>query len=326
MHACGFHLGFGLLLALFGIFPCGLGAQEPPEALERESRGLNLERLRAADRNQDGKLAESELSEQLWKRLRAFDSDASGDLDAQEIKALTASKGNGADEERRPGGANSSFQISELRSANGQRLRYSLFVPQQAPPGLPLVLCLHGAGGNTAAANLLAAPASQAQHPCIVLAPECEGRGARWVTSSFRANPKQRSVTSELMETLAAVVATTKANPRQVYVTGQSMGGVGAWGLIEQHPERFAAAIPICGIWEPEDAVRMKSVPVWAFHGAKDPTVPVAGSRAMIAALKAAGADPRYTEFPEVGHGSWDAAYATPGLWDWLFAQRRKEN
>ena len=30
----------------------------------------------------------------------------------------------------------------------------------------------------------------------------------------------------------------------------------------------------------------------------------------------------RYTEFPGVGHGSWEAAYATAKLWPWMFAHR----
>lgn len=62
---------------------------------------------------------------------------------------------------------------------------------------------------------------------------------------------------------------------------------------------------------------------VWAFHGAKDPTVPVEGSRRMIEAMKGAGGSPRYTEYPDVGHGSWNAAYATTEMWDWMFQQRR---
>jgi predicted peptidase len=114
-------------------------------------------------------------------------------------------------------------------------------------------------------------------------------------------------------------------DPTRVYVTGQSMGGVGTWGIIAKHADRFAAAVPVCGIWSPEDAPKMNGVAIWAFHGDKDPTVPVAGSRDMIAALKKATVKPesRYTELAGVGHGSWGPAYATPELWDWLFAQRR---
>jgi hypothetical protein len=43
----------------------------------------------------------------------------------------------------------------------------------------------------------------------------------------------------------------------------------------------------------------------------------------MIAALKAAGSNPKYTEYEGVGHNSWDKAYGEPELPAWLFAQHR---
>jgi predicted peptidase len=65
-------------------------------------------------------------------------------------------------------------------------------------------------------------------------------------------------------------------------------------------------------------------MPMWIFHGAKDDLVPPQGDRRTFAALQAAGADVRYTEFPEANHNAWDPAYAEPALWTWLFAQRRR--
>jgi hypothetical protein len=43
----------------------------------------------------------------------------------------------------------------------------------------------------------------------------------------------------------------------------------------------------------------------------------------MIKALEEAGGKPKYTEFPGVDHVSWDKAYATPELWEWLAKQKR---
>jgi predicted peptidase len=227
---------------------------------------------------------------------------------------------------RKPGGAGEAFQVREFRGSNNGPLKYSLFVPPTAAEAkLPLVLCLHGSGGNTAAANVLASPAMQKKHPCVVMAPSCDTKTSRWVDAPYRRLPDARVITTELLEALEAVIKEASVDPDRVYVTGQSMGGIGTWGLIARHADRFAAAVPVCGIWPPEDAAKMSGVAIWAFHGEQDPTVPVTGSRNMIEALKKAkvSPEPKYTELPGVGHGSWTPAYATTEMWDWLFEQRR---
>jgi len=187
------------------------------------------------------------------------------------------------------------------------------------------VLCLHGAGGNTAAANILAGPDMQKKYPCVVMAPACDNRETRWVEAPFGRGRDARAVLPELLEALDSVIKEASVDTARIYVTGQSMGGIGTWGLIAKHADRFAAAVPVCGIWSPDDAAKMNEVAIWAFHGDKDPTVPVSGSRDMIAALKKSGIspEPKYSELPGVGHGSWGPAYAKAELWDWLFAQRR---
>jgi len=227
--------------------------------------------------------------------------------------------------ERRPGGANASFVVREFKGGNGHTLKFSLFVPKDGQPNLPLVLCLHGSGGNTAAANILVDAEMQAKHPCVVMAPACDNRETRWVEAPFGRGRNARAVLPELLEALDSVVQEQTIDPARIYVTGQSMGGIGTWGILAKHADRFAAAIPVCGIWDTEDAAKMSGVAIWAFHGDMDQTVPVRGSREMIAALKKAGVtpEPRYSELAGVGHGSWGPAYANVEMWDWLFAQKR---
>lgn len=135
-------------------------------------------------------------------------------------------------------------------------------------------------------------------------------------------------------------------DPDRVYLTGISMGGYGTFELALGHPGRFAALISVCGGLRPPPnrpgllvtaipsgesdpyayaAARLASVPLWLFHGEADDIVPASESRLLAAAFEKAGAPARYSEYPGVGHGSWDRAYAEPGLWEWLFAQRRKK-
>lgn len=285
-----------------------------------------ISRLETKDANKDGKLSKEELGDKFWSRAAGYDSNADGVLDAAEVAAMQEKGRRGKDAQSRPGGANAAFEVREFKGTNGQVIRYSLFVPKDKPAGLPLALCLHGAGGNTDAANIIASPGIQAKHPCIVMAPACDGKSTRWAKSEFRGGADVRSVMPELIEALDAVVAETKADAKRLYLTGQSMGGMGTWGIIAEHASKFAAAVPVCGIWQPADAPKMNGVAIWAFHGADDETVPVSGSRDMIEALRKAAVkpEPKYTESPGVGHGSWGPAYATKELWEWLFAQKRE--
>ncbi len=282
-------------------------------------------RLQSMDANKDGKLSKEELGEQFWSRASGYDANGDGVLDATELTAMQEKGRRGKEQQSRPGGANAAFEVREFKGSNGQTIRYSLFVPKDKPAALPLLLCLHGAGGNTDAANRLAAPEMQAKHPCIVMAPACDGKSTRWAKSEFRGTDA-RIVMPELIEALDAVVAETKADAKRLYLTGQSMGGVGTWGIIAEHAVKFAAAVPVCGIWQTTDAAKMNGVAIWAFHGDQDEAVPVSGSRDMIAALKTAGVkpEPKYTEFPGVGHGSGGLAYEKVELWEWLFAQKRE--
>ena len=102
------------------------------------------------------------------------------------------------------------------------------------------------------------------------------------------------------------------------------MGGYGSWELLRQRPAFFAAAVPINGVGTPAQAPSFSAVPIWNFHAADDPTVPVLGSRSMVDALRASGGKPIYTEYASGGHGIWPMAYGTPGLVDWTLAQRRR--
>jgi dipeptidyl aminopeptidase/acylaminoacyl peptidase len=63
---------------------------------------------------------------------------------------------------------------------------------------------------------------------------------------------------------------------------------------------------------------------VWAFHGAKDPVVPLNESERMIAVLKRVGCrDVKLTVYPEATHDSWTQTYNNPALYDWFLQHHR---
>ena len=126
------------------------------------------------------------------------------------------------------------------------------------------------------------------------------------------------------MAILAEVEKSYKVDPARVYLTGLSMGGYGTWSLAAAHPKKWAAIAPVCGGGNTATASSIKDIPCWNFHGDADTAVKVEKSREMINALKAVGSHPRYTEYPGVGHNSWDNAYGTAELYSWFLEHKLK--
>jgi len=112
-------------------------------------------------------------------------------------------------------------------------------------------------------------------------------------------------------------------DPSRIYLMGISMGGYGTWDLAMRTPQRFAAAVPICGGGDPNHAKKLKGLPIWAFHGDSDTAVPTSRSRDMIQALKDIGEKPIYTELKNTGHDAWTPAINNPELIQWLFKQHK---
>ena len=229
------------------------------------------------------------------------------------------------------------FETREFSSADGAKLPYRLLKPANIEAGkkYPLVVFLHGAGerGDDNKAQLkngvgaFAKADSREKYPCFVFAPQCP-KDKKWVdmewggaTGTAPADPgPMEPLVLGAMDALAEEFAIDRD---RIYVTGLSMGGFGTWDLITRHPEKFAAAIPVCGGGDKEKADAAKPVPVWAFHGLADNVVLPVRSQDMVAGLRAAGGTAALTEYPGVAHDSWTIAYSEPNLLHWLFAQRR---
>jgi predicted peptidase len=213
-------------------------------------------------------------------------------------------------------------------------LPYGLLSPLKPVNGekYPLVIYLHGSSergtDNTKQIKhiqILFNYNTFDKYPCYVLAPQCP-KGEVWSTmmggKSFSATPtRPMEMLIQLMEKISIEYP---IDISRIYVTGISMGAYGTWDLMTRLPYRFAAAVPICGGGDPKAIDKIKHIPVWAFHGAEDPTVPAEETRKMIYALQEAGALPGYTEFPGIGHTSWHQAYKEPQLMPWLWKQKLK--
>lgn len=226
----------------------------------------------------------------------------------------------------------------------GVTYKYQVFVPEDWSPHQewPVILALHGAGQRgddglqqTDVGMGDAIRNNRSAIHAIVVMPQCPKK-LYWMLPPM----------DELaISTLELAIKEFHGDPRRTYLTGLSMGGFGAWHLARKYPGRFAALIVVCGGIRPTAhtlaaqpelaklnppdsqksyllaAEQIGKTPVWIFHGASDPIVPVTESQRMNAALKQVGDEVHYTEYPGVGHGSWDKAYNEPELFPWLFSK-----
>ena len=212
------------------------------------------------------------------------------------------------------------YEARFVVSTTGDTLKYQFMKPLDYDPQrkYPLVLCLHHGGthGNDNVSQLGADPAPflvghRNKYPAFYLMPQCP-KGVGW-----------NSIDAPVMAMIKTLEDEFEIDARKRYVLGISGGGYGSWHFITEHPEMFAAAVPICGGGNPGLAAKIASIPVWAFHGEDDNLVPARLSREMIEEMKKAGGSPKYTEFPGAGHNIWNNVAATGGLMDWIFEQER---
>ena len=223
-------------------------------------------------------------------------------------------------------------------NAQGATIPYRFAAPKELDleKKYPLVILFHGAGerGTNNVSQLVHGATDLLNYmrekkiEAYFIAGQCPN-GKQWVDTPWNqlshTMPEKPSESMALMiELIEKTMKELPVDRDQVLVTGISMGGYGTWDIVQRHPDWFAAAMPCCGGGDTALAEKIRDVPIWAFHGDRDTTVPFKRSRNMVAALWAVDGKIRYREYPGVGHGCWVATYAD---WDnvlaWFFAQRK---
>jgi predicted peptidase len=210
-------------------------------------------------------------------------------------------------------------QVFDKTITKNLNCEYLLFLPDgynKNKQSWPLILFLHGAGerGSDLEKVKKHGPPKivdkQKDFPFIVVSPQCpEGD---WWTDKVEV----------LINLLDDIMARYNVDTERIYLTGLSMGGYGSWALAAEYPKRFAAVAPICGGGNRIMAFRLKDVPVWAFHGAKDSVIPLKQSEEMVKAIKARGGDAKLTVYPDAGHDSWTETYNNDELYEWFLKHR----
>ena len=219
-------------------------------------------------------------------------------------------------------------QIDEGGLPHDIMIHYLLFTPREYKADgrpWPLLVFLHGLGecGNNELERVkVHGPPklveSRGDFPFVLVSPQCPPPpgGMKDVPTAWKAE--------QLIQLVEHVVNKMNIDQKRVYVTGLSMGGYGTWRLAAAHPERFAAALPICGGGQEQAwAESLRRVPIWAFHGARDAVVPLSESEKMVDAVRRAGGQVQLTVYPDVEHDSWTQTYDNEEVYEWLLSHRK---
>ncbi|NTX39244.1 discoidin domain-containing protein [Myxococcus sp. CA033] len=217
------------------------------------------------------------------------------------------------------------------------RYDYALFLPEQynndRTTRWPLIIGMHGIGGSTLTVDRTAVLSNP------------EGLARQFSSASFRAamkaiviSPNQRLPFDNTgtgwfaAPSLLALIEDAKKDYRvdadRVYVTGLSGGGNISIELGMNHTSQLAAIVPISITSTPTNNANicnLKPLPIWAFHGALDTPSRATSVKTWLDTKCGPGESKmRVTIIPNAGHNeaTWDTAYATLELYDWLLQQR----
>jgi len=227
------------------------------------------------------------------------------------------------------------FQKREHTGANGEALKYVVYVPQQLESGktYPFLLFLHGSCGECITHERILRESNlqlwhgyerdEQREPTFLVAP-VGGRGG------WNRNGRGEAI----LEIVDALIAEFPIDRQRIYIQGFSMGGAGTWAFLQERPGFFAAANPQAIGGGQVDVDKVKDTPIWATIGSDDAPQRVDQLTANISRIRLANGDPRgasphvtgvnphFTIFPATTHGgAQGGTQAIPGFVDWMYSQ-----
>ena len=193
---------------------------------------------------------------------------------------------------------------------------FLLYLPESyenSQEELPVVLYLHGKSCTGTDINMvtkygtITALRKGVDINAIVIAPQVEIYKNGW-------EPKK------VMEVVNYVTSNFRVDQNRMYVFGMSMGGSGTYKVIGAYPDKFAAAITMCGTcWV--DIKPIAKVPLWVIHGVQDTGTPLSRSTDFVKKMEAAGTTSRlrYSWLEGCGHSILARVYMLEKAYKWLF-------
>lgn len=288
------------------------------------------------------------LSSRLEQQVTRGDLDTNAQLaDAKFLDAFVADVEAGADPIAKRTGV---MRLAHVARADDKAQAVGVYVPKNTTKKLPLYVGLHGMnggpmsmmrvffGGDDDKKSMGELERTMGPVPAIdayVIAPHAHGN------AMYRQLGEE-----EVMDAIAwARGRWPNIDPDRIYITGFSMGGIGAASIPFHHPDFFAAAQPLCGYhsyfirrdvagrprrpWEQyliEDRSNVSWVdngarlPLWIIHGIRD--LPEENSGVLIEAYEKKGFSIKH-DHPDLGHDVWGFAYDKMQHLSWFGGRKR---
>ncbi|MCP0887768.1 phospholipase [Ligilactobacillus sp. WILCCON 0076] len=229
-------------------------------------------------------------------------------------------------------------------------LSYMLFSSHQKEEKRPLVIFLHGSGerGFSNELPLLGSDVVKTiykyvkhNEDAVVLVPQ-----ATWMPELngwFRPE-----VQNDLLKLIGKIMKDENIDSSRVYLVGLSNGASATWQFGESFPNLFTALVPCSGYVynngkkfqlqsgqgrymeaTQEEARKLSTLPIWAFHVEDDPVVNVNGTINIAEKIKRLNGEklkvsiyPKGEAAPNA-HASWALAFNNSKLLPWLFSQKK---
>jgi poly(3-hydroxybutyrate) depolymerase len=235
-------------------------------------------------------------------------------------------------------------ELAYITDNDGTAQPYYLHLPSNYDPAKkwPLIVFLHGYVGSISILD----PWVLSEEVCQV----AEDNGCALLIPYGRRNTDFQGVGEvDVLASTAQVLSLYSIDPDRVYMSGVSMGGMGAWNMALRHPGMYAATTPMSGqtdmhVWWPRAlpgwpasrddippfrrmlvewdnpidlVMNARNQPMFVQHGEMDALIPVEQSRSMVAAAGALGIPIKYGEFAGASHYIYFELPCFQNAWGW---------
>ncbi|MEJ2546138.1 MAG: alpha/beta hydrolase-fold protein [Calditrichaceae bacterium] len=204
------------------------------------------------------------------------------------------------------------------------KLEYGFYIPESydSTRTYPLIMYLHGMGNNYFVYLDWYNSDVQTENPCFVFTPRTPVSWADW--SGWWDQLTEPMIAA--LHVMDSLISVYPVDTSRIYVYGISMGGEGTFDLLHKRPNKFAAAMSVCGGGQPFWAENISKTPFWMFHGSEDKINPPKLTEQVYDELVKIGANKmRYKKYPGYGHEIWDVAASEPSWHDWMFAHSKDD-